>query len=185
MKKILLLLFILLIPCFTINSAFAKSEVINYEANMVLQKNVDSIAYKILNANKINHRMVFTYKKKADLIKIDPTLIKRDILLYDKNIQFIATDDEMAAYLSREIAKANESYGGWFKGYINAVQVKGAPKKYEYFFDKLYTGLVGTSEASGTYFLKLEYEWLAEYEAAGKIEYINKMTYNELMDAIA
>ena len=56
---------------------------------------------------------------------------------------------------------------------------------YEYFFDKIYTELVGTSEASGTYFLKLEYEWLAEYEANNKIEYINKLTYNELMDSIA
>ena len=65
MKKILFILFVLIVPIFSLNCAFAKTDIINYEANMVLQKNVDSIAYKILNANKINNRMVFTYKKKA------------------------------------------------------------------------------------------------------------------------
>lgn len=169
MKKILFILFALLVPLFSLNVTYAKTDVVNYEANMVLQKNVDTIAYKILNANKINHRMVFTYKEKADLIKIDPTLIKRNILLYDKNIQYIATDDEMAAYLSREIAKANESYGGWFKGYINAVQVKGAPKKYEYFFDKR----------------GVDYMVKAGYNPLGMITYINKAFPQKRYDKIS
>ena len=55
---------------------------------------------------------------------------------------------------------------------------------YDYFYDDLYNTLVGSSETSGTYFLKLQYEWLNDYESAGKTKIVNKMTYDELMDSI-
>lgn len=55
---------------------------------------------------------------------------------------------------------------------------------YDYFYDELYNTLAGSSSASGTYFLKLQYEWLNDYEAAGKTNIINKMTYTELMESI-
>ncbi len=56
---------------------------------------------------------------------------------------------------------------------------------YDYFYDEIYTGLVGSSESAGTYFTALQYEWLAEYYNAEKIEYFTKLTYDELMDSIA
>lgn len=63
---------------------------------------------------------------------------------------------------------------------------------YDYYFDELYTGFVGSSwlgdtsdsATSGTYFLKLEYEWLYELYQADEIEYVKKMTYAELMNSI-
>lgn len=63
---------------------------------------------------------------------------------------------------------------------------------YDYYFDELYTGFVGSSwlgdtsenATSGTYFLKLEYEWLYELYQADEIEYVNKVTYKELMNSI-
>lgn len=63
---------------------------------------------------------------------------------------------------------------------------------YDYYFDELYTGFVGSSwlgdtsenATSGTYFLKLEYEWLYELYQADKIEYINKIGYEELLESI-
>ena len=55
---------------------------------------------------------------------------------------------------------------------------------YDYFYDSIYEELVGSSESSGSYFMALQYKWLAEYHAEGKIEYFNKMTYDELMDSI-
>lgn len=169
MKRILFLLFVLIVPVFTLNSAFAKGEFVNYEANMVLQKNVDSIAYKIMNANKITNRVVFTYKTKEELIKLDPTLFKRNVFVYDKNIQFISTDDEMAAYLSRDIAKANESYSGTFKGYIRGIQIKGAPKKYQIYFDKRGVDLMVK----------------AGYNPLGMITYINKAFPQKRYDKIS
>ena len=55
---------------------------------------------------------------------------------------------------------------------------------YDYFYDEIYNGLVGTSESSGTYYTKLQYEWYNDYVNANKIEIVNKLTYEELMDAI-
>ncbi len=56
---------------------------------------------------------------------------------------------------------------------------------YEYFYDQLYTELVGSSSSAGTYFTEMQYTWLSEYVASGKIEYFTKLTYEELMNAIA
>ncbi len=56
---------------------------------------------------------------------------------------------------------------------------------FDYYYDTLYTEYAGSSEASGSYFMALQYKWLAEYSEAGKIEYFEKLTYDELMDAIA
>ena len=64
---------------------------------------------------------------------------------------------------------------------------------YDYYFDQLYTGFVGSSwlgdtsqnATQGTYFLKLEYEWLYELYQADKIEYVNKIPYEELLETIS
>lgn len=63
---------------------------------------------------------------------------------------------------------------------------------YDYYFDELYTGFVGSSwlgdtsqnATSGTYFLKLEYEWLHELYRTGQIEFIEKIPYDELMKTV-
>lgn len=55
---------------------------------------------------------------------------------------------------------------------------------YDYFYDEIYQELVGTSSSSGTYFLKLQYEWLNDYETAGKVGIVDKMSYTELMESI-
>lgn len=64
---------------------------------------------------------------------------------------------------------------------------------YDYYFDELYTGFVGSSwlgdtsenATSGTYFLKLEYEWLYELYNTDQIEYIDKIGYEELLEAVS
>ena len=64
---------------------------------------------------------------------------------------------------------------------------------YDYYFDKVYTGFVGSSwlgdtsenATSGTYFLKLEYEWIYELYKANQIEYVDKMTYEELLESVS
>jgi len=55
---------------------------------------------------------------------------------------------------------------------------------YNYFYDSIYEQLVGSGEDTGTYFIGLEYEWLSSFNKNGKIEYLNKLSYNELMDAM-
>ena len=63
---------------------------------------------------------------------------------------------------------------------------------YDYYFDEIYTKLVGSSwlgdtsdsATSGTYFLKLEYEWLYDLYQADEVEYLDKVGYKELLESI-
>ena len=134
MKKFccLLLFFVLIV-----SSAFAASEQTStLEKDRQLQKHISDIGLKIVNANKIDVRMVFVYKFEDDKIKLEPSLTKRQIVVYDNNMQFTENDDEIAALLSRDIIKTAESYTGFWRGFITSAQIKCAPKKYEIFFDK-------------------------------------------------
>lgn len=100
-----------------------------------IQEHISDIGYKILNANKIESRMVFMYSPQGKKIDTAPELRNRQIIIYDNKIQFANSDDEIAAMLSREICKTAESYIDG-KGVVTSAQVKMAPKKYEIFFDK-------------------------------------------------
>jgi hypothetical protein len=81
-------------------------------------------------------------------------------------------DLDNAEYVQKVVEKLKTTY----------VSTSSNETIYDYFYDKLYTSLAGSSSSSGTYFLKLEYEWLHDYYTAGKIEFVNKLTYDELMD---
>jgi len=104
--------------------------------NMQIQDRISNIGLKILNANKIDVRMIFVYSSKDSKINLEEGLTRRQIIIYDKYVQFAANDAEIAAFLAREICKTAESYTGIWKGLVSSVQVKCAPKKYELFFDK-------------------------------------------------
>lgn len=112
-------------------------EIDNYMVNdMKMQSHINNIGYKILNANKIDKRMVFLYKTKQDKIKTEPGLTKRQIISYKDFIQHADNDDEIAALLAPEICKSAESYSGPVRGFVSSVQIKFASKKYEMLFDK-------------------------------------------------
>lgn len=51
---------------------------------------------------------------------------------------------------------------------------------YDYFYDKLYEEYTGSSG----YFLNLEYAWLNDYYENNKLEYINVMSYTDLVASI-
>lgn len=143
MKKIysLILTFICIIGFSTLT--FANEETQNEGTTSTqmytdaqIQKKISDIGFKLLNANKIDVRMIFVYQDNEKKLKLEPGLMKRQIIIYDKNIQFASDDAEIAAFLAREICKSAESYSGAFKGFVTSLQVKSAPKKYEVFFDK-------------------------------------------------
>ena len=56
---------------------------------------------------------------------------------------------------------------------------------YDYFYDSLYTTLVGSSSASGTYFLSLEYQWLHNLKEQNKVEILEQMDYDTLINSLA
>lgn len=102
-----------------------------------LQQKINSIGYKILNANKINKPIVFTYTvDNKPLLPVDTSVTKRQIIFYDVYFKYAENDDEIAAILAREISKAVRSYDGAWGGFISSAQIKMAPKKYELFADK-------------------------------------------------
>ncbi|MBQ8168398.1 hypothetical protein IJZ97_03170, partial [bacterium] len=103
-----------------------------------VQEKINDVGFKILNANKVDKRIIFVYDKaeKKSLLKSADELTKRQIIVTEGDYKFIANDDELAAFVSRGISMALKSYGGVWRGGLNAIQVKAAPKIYEIVADK-------------------------------------------------
>ena len=98
-----------------------------------IQTRIDNIGTNILNKNKIQKRVIFTYsaESKKKLLAANKVLTKRQIILYDDMYKSIQTDDELAAVLSRKISSALKSYSGMWGGRIDSLQVIASPKKFE------------------------------------------------------
>lgn len=125
-----------------------------------LQAKINAVGTKILNANKIEKRVLFVYdkaEKKSELTNVS-TLTDRQVITYQDNFKFIENEDELAAFLSREIFSAARSYDGLWSGGLSAVQIKAAPKKYELVADKY----------------AVDYMVNAGYTPIGLITYIHK-----------
>lgn len=124
-----------------------------------IEARINSIGVKILNANKIDKRVVFVYseKDKLKLLKGMEALTKRQVVVYQNDYKNIETDDELAAYVAEQIPAAARSYQGG-TGFLSSVKMKAAPKKYELVFDKL----------------AVDYMVKAGYNPLGLITWINK-----------
>jgi len=133
-KKLIILLGLLLLslPSFGIEEEKLVQE-------QTIQNRFDNIGTKILNANKVSKRIIFVYlnEDKKSKLKLDKTMTSRQIVLYNNTYKFTENDDELAAFISREIVFAAKSYDGMFKGGLNTLQIKASPKKYEMIADKL------------------------------------------------
>lgn len=103
-----------------------------------IQRRIDFVGVNILNFNKIQKRIVFTYDKqeKRNRLSLDKSLTRRQIIIYDGLYQSVQSDDELAAMLSREIATAIKSYNGMWGGLIDSAQVALSSKKFEIVADK-------------------------------------------------
>lgn len=155
MKKTIVLLGLLLIG----NFVFAYDEdFINKEEKV--QEHISNVAQKIMLSNKIDNKITFVYiaKPKGKTID-DPTVTKKKIIFYKDYFNCVENDDELAGFLSREIARAVKSASGEWKGFVSMTQVKAAPKKFEVFADKR----------------AVNYMVNAGYNPLGLITYINKV----------
>lgn len=101
-----------------------------------IQSRIDAIGIQLLNTNAIERRIVFTYSKNKRPKLNDKSVSKRQVVYYDEYFKYTDNDDEVAAILAREISKAVKSFDGAWGGFIDAAQIKMAPKKYEIFADK-------------------------------------------------
>ena len=132
-KKIFLLAILLLLPFLS----FANDEALKNE--QTVQTRINHCAMKILNANEINKPVVFVYdnREKEVKLKIDKTLTKRQVIVYRDDYKFLEDENELAAYLARQIVSASRSYDGIFNGALRSLQMKAAPKKFEIVADKI------------------------------------------------
>lgn len=131
---IFLILFCGFVPVFAEETAHNT----NVWNNLQIQHYIDNVAFNILNANRIDKRMIFTYNEESQktIILTDKTITRRQIVIYKNQINHISDENELAAFLSREIVKGTLSYDGFARGFVTSAQMKFAPKKYELFFDK-------------------------------------------------
>jgi len=156
--------------CLLTTSVFATDETVLAEKNSI-QCRIDYIGAKILNSNKLEKRVVFVYDDvaKSNFINNNKTITKRQVVVYKDAYNNIANDDELAAYLSREIPVAIRSYEGLGNGWLSSAKLKAAPKKYEIVFDKL----------------AVDYMVKAGYNPLGLITYIHKTCPQARQDALS
>lgn len=151
--------FLIVLGCLLFLPVYASDESVLIENNTI-QSRIDKVGAKILNANKIDKRVVFVYddKAKSNYLNDTKTLTKRQVIVYKDSYNYVANDDELAGYLAREIAQAARSYDGLGDGWLSSVKIKAAPKKFELVFDKL----------------AVDYMVKAGYNPLGLITYLNK-----------
>ena len=130
MKKFLILLIIML----SFAHAFGLEISLMHEGKE--QKHIDEIAFRILNANKIEKRMNFFYQGERKIANSWTSISDRQITITRGILAYIDNDDEMAALLSHEIAHAVESYNGIFRGYFHFLKSLFIPKRFEINADK-------------------------------------------------
>ena len=123
-----------------------------------IQARIDEVGTLLLNSNAIERRIVFLHSLKKRPKFNDKTISKRQVIYYDEYFKFTKNDDEIAAVLAREISKAVKSFDGAWGGFIDAAQIKMAPKKYEIYADKR----------------AVDYMVNAGYNPLGLITYIHK-----------
>lgn len=139
MKKFLILSLCGLL--FGIAPSFASTELNESEPIGVFktqqqkQRYINSIGFRILNANKIKQRMNFIYSSKKT-INAFSTHVGRSITIYHGIIAYTDSEDEIAAILSHEISHSIDSYQGIFRGTFSNLPHLFVPRKYERKADK-------------------------------------------------
>lgn len=131
MKKFLLvliagILFSTAMPAFSASSSrlFTSKEIKKNQTWLY------EIGFRLLNANKIDKRIVFAYSTKSD-VNASSSNINRTITVYDGLMQYVESEDELAAILAHEISHSVDSYNGIFRGYLEFVPHIFIPRKYE------------------------------------------------------
>ncbi len=152
MKKIFITIFLTML---SITSAYAELAI-----EHDIQAKIDQIGTNILNLNKVQTHIVFTYNKKTrrNVYKTIHGIKKNQIIMYDGIYQYTETDDEIAAILARQIYFVSKIYSK----FDNRVNVTKNPRFYERIIDKK----------------AVDYMVNANYNPLALITYLNK-TYPE------
>ncbi len=166
MKKMIIAAALLLVtlPVFAANEA----ELMKVQS---IQSRIDDCGARILNANKIEKRVVFAYNEaeKGNILTDNKDLTRRQVVVYAGRYRFVDSEDELAAIIARDIAIAARSYDGIFNGSLRSLQIKAAPKKFEIVADKT----------------AVDYMVKAGYNPLGLITYIQKVFPQRRFDTVS
>lgn len=123
MKKICLVL--LLILSMSNLSAFADD--LHLEKETKYQKKIMETGFKILNANRIDKRVTFSYNNNK-AVNAAAFSSSKNVVVFKGILPYFDDDNELAAILSHEISHSLEFHKG---GYFKAIAMSFATKKYE------------------------------------------------------
>lgn len=98
---------------------------------MTIQKQIDDIGFNLLNSNRIDKHIIFTYKNNLKKAPKVAKVSKSQIIVYDNAINYAQTDDEKAAMLAIKISNALLKYGNYYE----KSDVFYFPRKFEIFAD--------------------------------------------------
>lgn len=131
MKKIILGLFLAVAIISPVFAWDVKNE-------LDLQKRMNEVGFTILNANRIEHRLIFMVTNRvysrdrwADVSSVNRTVWLKPVIL-----PYIDSDDELAGILAHQISHGVDTYDGVLRGYISILNYWVAPNKYDMLADK-------------------------------------------------
>ena len=130
MKKIILgvLVFMMLMP---LEAVFANTEITSTKEVIRRRQLIQNVGYKLLNANRIDKRMIFAYahnKKEANAYACGRY---RTITVTKGMMDNIDSEDELAAVIGHEISHQLDHYKGIFKGYFSFTVFKPQARREE------------------------------------------------------
>lgn len=134
-KSFLTLIFAGFVCFFACGTLFAEQST----ADASIQNRIQKVGTRILKSNRITNTVTFVYDPSEKSAKLSSTkmLVSRKITVYSGAYKNFGTDEELAAFLARNIALVVRSYDGVFSGRLRTLQIKAAPKKYQIVADKI------------------------------------------------
>lgn len=129
MKRLLLILTVILL-----SNSVSNAYDINETKDCQYQKNVMETGFKILNANRIEKRIIFKYVEDNNA-KLNVDSKSKTIFIPNEILAYLDNDAELAGILSHEIAHDLDYYKGFFRKLAMSPLSLDA-KKYELKADK-------------------------------------------------
>jgi len=103
-----------------------------------LQARVNAVGFNILNANRIEHRLIFKVINRVYTRDVwaDVSSVNRTVWIKPCILPYLDSDDELAGVLSHQIAHGVDTYEGALRGYVSILNYWVAPNKYDLKADK-------------------------------------------------
>jgi len=136
MRKLLVALMLIVFNVCIVAPVFASDEYdikdIAENRDVKMQKMITRVGFKILNANKLDKRVVFNYNTNK-VVNAFALYNDKSVNVYKGLLSYCDSENEIAAVIAHEIAHQLDYY----EGYSQAIAMTFMPKKYEYKADQI------------------------------------------------